>query len=258
MKRIIPSILILQLIGQTTFGMVCTNRVYRDASRDREIPVVKYSTGDVNSPKQLIIISPGYGVDPSEYSYIAENLICSDCLVVSIQHDLPIDAPLPVNGNLYNARNPVWMRGVHNIRFVISKMREQYKTIKTIIVIGHSNGGDISALFAQMFPEEVSQIITMDHRRVPIPRQSSPRFLSIRATQFPADSGVLPEISECHKYGIQIIEIAESKHMDFVDKGSSVEISKVISHLNCFLGRTQRTETSIQRVELTPAGATHM
>lgn len=56
----------------------------------------------------------GYG----EYYFVANMLNELNYTVVSIQHDLPTDPPLPSDGDLYALRMPIWKRGADNILFV--------------------------------------------------------------------------------------------------------------------------------------------
>ena len=92
-----------------------------------------------------MIINPGYGEETTAYSFIAKKFVSECYLVISIGHELPTDEPLAREGNLYKLRLPVWERGVKNIQFVL---KETNNIEKRIILIGHSNGGDISMLYA--------------------------------------------------------------------------------------------------------------
>ena len=87
--------------------------------------------------------------------------------------------------------------------------------------IGHSNGGDIAMLFTQKYPEQVKAAITLDHRRFPIPRIKDLEILSIRADEFTADKGVIPNLDELINYSIKIVTLQNVKHNDLTDMGSN-------------------------------------
>jgi pimeloyl-ACP methyl ester carboxylesterase len=88
-----------------------------------------------------------------------------------------------------------------------------------LTLIGHSNGGDISAWFAKRQPENVAALITLDHRRVPLPKTNAIKVFSIRASDFPADAGVLPSPSEQTQYNSCVLTINNAKHNDIADFG---------------------------------------
>ena len=99
-----------------------------DSIRNRSVPVNIYYKTDADScykPSitQIVIISNGYGIKNTDYSFIAHRLVEFGYFVVSIQHDLPTDEPLARTGNIYELRKPIWERGVDNINFVISWLK---------------------------------------------------------------------------------------------------------------------------------------
>lgn len=77
-----------------------------DKAIDRNVPVVIYQGETIN--KSVVIISHGYGAKNTEYSFIANALAANGYFVVSIQHDLETDKPLPTTGNLFDRRKPLW------------------------------------------------------------------------------------------------------------------------------------------------------
>jgi pimeloyl-ACP methyl ester carboxylesterase len=158
--------------------------------------------------------------------------------VVSVQHQLPTDAPLAMSGDLYALRKPTWERGVTNLRCVPSNLQRNYPHIdpRRTILIGHSNGGDISTLFATLFPTEIAAVITLDHRRMPIPRTRQPRFLSLRADEFPSDPGVLPSPDEAKNLGISVVPLKNAKHIELSDQGSDELKERVCGLISEFLG----------------------
>lgn len=208
---------------------------WHDENRKRSIPVEVLALGksivqtDINT-LPVVIISHGYGVKNVEYSYLASALAAQGYLVASIQHDLEDDVPLAKTGSIYERRRPMWERGTQNIMFVLMTVKAKYPGLnaKKVILIGHSNGGDISMLFAEQHPELVSKVISLDSLRYPFPRNSIP-ILTIRANDTQADPGVLPEKD------VKIINLQEAKHIDMCDRGPDKVKNEVVKHIEKFL-----------------------
>lgn len=101
---------------------------------------------------------------------------------------------------------PNWKRGAENIHFTIQQLKKDFPDLKfdKLIVIGHSNGGDMSTLFAHEHPELLEKLITLDQRRMALPRTLNPKIYTIRSQDYPADGGVLPTEEETKKYIITI------------------------------------------------------
>lgn len=184
-----------------------------DNSRNRKIPVAYYHAAQQKTPvknQPVVILNHGYGKNAPgsylEYSYIAEDLVRMGYFVVSIQHELPTDELLPDTGKPQIVRRPNWERGVENIRFVIHELQQKYPQLnfKRVTLIGHSNGGDMAMLFAHKYPEKVYKIISLDNRRMALPRVKRPKIYTLRSNDHPADEGVLPTEEEKKKYGITV------------------------------------------------------
>ncbi len=197
----------------------------RDASRERQIPISLYFPDGSRHctparPCPVAFVSPGYGLRHTDYSFIANALAASGYLVVAIQHDLPTDPPLSKTGNLFTTRMPAWQRGAANIRFVRSALSSTYSGYDwhRLTLIGHSNGGDISALAVHDSPTLATTLVTLDNRRYPLPRAGSINVLSIRGSDFEADSGILPPTRETGGHTC-IISIPGSRHNDMNDRG---------------------------------------
>ena len=201
-----------------------------DSSRNRKIPVAFYypKTGSKIKNQQIIIFSHGYGQnqggDKLRYSYLTEYLAQKGFYVVSIQHELPTDELLPMEGNFQITRRPNWERGAENILFVLNKMKELKPNLdyKHLTIIGHSNGGDMAVLFAHEHPKLVYKVISMDNRRMPLPRVSKPKIYTLRSNDFPADDGVLPTLDEQKKYGI-VIQQTQINHSSMDDDATITE-----------------------------------
>jgi len=217
-------------LQENSFHVVTDKRTIIDSTRNREIPIVIYKPkqSDEIIEQKFVILSHGYGqnrgVPYLGYSFIAENLAKKGCLVVSIQHESSTDDLLPMVGEMTKVRMPNWEKGVKNIEFTISSLKKGFSNLddKNLILIGHSNGGDMSVLFAEKHPEIVSKVITLDNRRMPFPRVSKPRFYSLRSIDSVADPGVLPNDFEQEIYGI-VIQQTSILHNDMCNSATKSE-----------------------------------
>jgi len=201
-----------------------------DQSRNRKIPVAFYSPKtDQPLPKQKVVIfSHGYGANKGGdyliYSYLTQKLASKGYFTVSIQHELPTDELIPTEGKIQTVRMPFWERGAENILYVLNELKRTRPDLdyKHLTLIGHSNGGDMTALFAGKHPELVYKVITMDNRRMYLPRTSLPRIYSLRSNDYPADEGVLPSPEEQRKYHITV-QPTDINHGHMDNKGSEKE-----------------------------------
>ncbi|HLP53707.1 MAG TPA: class A beta-lactamase, subclass A2 [Fluviicola sp.] len=208
-----------------------------DESRNRAVPLKIYESTSADNQK-VVILSGGYLSTNDKYSFIANKLADEGYLVVSIQHDLEGDAPIAQEGNIYELRMPVWKRGDSTILFVCEQLMSTYpqRRFNELVLIGHSNGGDMSLLFAQNHPDWVTHVITLDHRRMPIPLSSQPKVLSFRAGDTKADTGVLPNAEAQKKYGIQLIDLGpDAKHGDLCDRAGEALKQQILKDMLQFL-----------------------
>ncbi|OXA77761.1 alpha/beta hydrolase [Flavobacterium frigidimaris] len=237
--------LLLSCSGNKKANVQASNTIYDvkldslqlfDKSRNRVIPVALYYP-EINkkiNKQQVIIFSHGYGEnkggDNRIYSYLTENLASKGYFVISIQHELPTDELLAMDGDLKITRRPNWERGVENILFVINEFKKTKPELdfKHLTLIGHSNGGDMTALFATEHPKLVYRIITMDNRRMPLPRVSHPQVYTLRSSNYPADENVLPTEEEKKKYGITV-QPTPIEHRD-MDNDATIEQRKIINN----------------------------
>ncbi|ETZ04930.1 alpha/beta fold hydrolase [Holospora undulata] len=185
-----------------------------DKARDRNVPVVIYQGKKIN--KSVVIISHGYQIKNTEYSFIAQALAAHGYFVLSIQHDLITDVR-PKTGTLWERRKPFWERGAQNILFVINELQkiEPQLDFSKVILIGHSNGGDISMMFATLYPDRLSKIISLDSRRYPFPRNPKLEILRFGASDDEPNEGGVPES------GVQVIYVKGARHINLSDRGSS-------------------------------------
>lgn len=211
-----------------------------DASRDRLIPLELYFPSHQKCVRKstcsVAFISQGCGLRHTDYSFIANALTKSGYLVVAIQHDLPSDPAISKSGDLFANRTPMWQRGAENIRFVREAPSRTYPGCDwpNLVLIGHSNGGDLSALALRESPTLAATLVTLDNRRYPLPRTSSKKILSIRSSDFAADAGVLPAIEEVDTHTC-ITAIAGSRHNDMNDHGPADLTSKINAIILTFL-----------------------
>ncbi|MCF0056278.1 serine aminopeptidase domain-containing protein [Dyadobacter sp. CY356] len=214
-----------------------------DKARNRLVPVMLYSpkTDKKFRNQKLVIFSHGYGEnkggDYQIYSYLTENLASLGYFVASIQHELSTDSLLAMKEPFKVTRKSNWERGVENIHFVLNelKIRFPYVDNRNLILIGHSNGGDMTALFATKYPELVDKIITLDNRRMPLPKTRQPKVYSIRSCDLPADDGVLPTAIDAKKYRIQIVALADTKHSDMDNDANTLQRREINSYLENFV-----------------------
>lgn len=216
------SLVLLNLITTTALA----GNVIYDKKRHRNIPVAitqiqHGQTCSVTQKCPVAFVSAGYGIAHTQYRFLSEMLSEHGYLVVAIGHELPSDPALSVSGDLYQTRSENWQRGSDTVRFLQNELSKKYTqyNFEKLLLIGHSNGGDISAWLSNEGADFVSNLITFDHRRVPLPRNSTVNVLSIRAGDFPADKGVLPAKDELGAQHICIITIKNAKHNDMADHG---------------------------------------
>ena len=204
-----------------------------DTARNRHIPGIIYPGGD-----KLVIIGACYGCEKGMYSFLAKALVAEGYTVVSIEQEQPQDAPLATTGDIYSLRYPAWERGIQNVKFVLAEMQRRQPTLAATkpVLIGHSNGGDIAMLYATLYPDELAAVISLDHRRMPIPRSAKPRLMSLRAKEFEPDAGVMPTPEEQEKYGIRIEMFENTRHIELSDLGSAKIRGRMERLVGEFLG----------------------
>lgn len=218
---------------------VTKSETWQNSLTKREMQVTLYQPRQITH-LEPIIISACYQCGSKEYSFLANPLVDKGFVVIGVQHDLPTDPPIARTGNLYELRMPSWKQGVENVQFIAGELARRFPQLdaQQLILMGHSHGGDVSMLFAQLHPNSVQSVISLDHRRMPIPRISKPRLLSIRADEFEADQGVLPSVAEQNQWGIRIVHYPETKHGDLSDIGSDTlkkrTLQEILSFLNLF------------------------
>ncbi|MBF9222406.1 serine aminopeptidase domain-containing protein [Hymenobacter ruricola] len=223
----------------TADSLLTTRLELYDDARQRAVPVVVYqpATSNPNAPRKVAILSHGYGGSCTGYSFLARCLVAHGYLVASVQHELPTDAPMPTTGVVSVVRRPSWERGVQNIEFARQQLRQRYPHLdfNHLLLAGHSNGGDVSVLYAAHYPDRVERVISLDNRRVPLPRARRPRVLTLRSSDQVADPGVLPTPAEQRRFGTVIVPLAHTIHNDMWDGATEAQKQEMNEAVTQFL-----------------------
>jgi predicted esterase len=230
-------------VKNQAFEVKSDSASWLDSSRNRLIPVAFYSpiVKDKISNQQLVIVSHGYGENKpganKSYSYLTKKLASKGYFVVSIQHELPTDDLLPLTGIPQVVRRSNWERGAENILFVLNELKRIKPELdfNHVNLVGHSNGGDMTVLFAHKYPNLANKIISLDNRRMELPRIFQPKIYSLRSSDQPADEGVLPTVEEQKKFGIKIIKLPNTIHNDMNDSGNKRQKKEINTYILGFL-----------------------
>ena len=202
--------------------------------RDREMQA---EAGMIKLP--VAVLNHGNTVKFTEYSFLANVFAARGYMAVSIQHDLPTDAPMVTKaGELYVGRLPQIQRGVANIRFAVEQMRQLQPNADYdhLTIVGHSMGGDISMYFAKQYPDDVRKVVTLDNLRVPFVTDGRFKILSFRSKDpvFKPDPGVVPDDEICEKTGITVVN-TDFQHNDMRDTGPDDAKQSIQAMLDKFL-----------------------
>jgi predicted peptidase len=215
----------------------------QDEARHRAIPVAIYQplNGSKIKHQKMVIFSHGYGQnkggDNLAYTYLTDFLASKGYFVVSIQHELSTDSLLPMTGIPQIVRRPFWERGADNIMFVINALKKSNPNLdfKQIILVGHSNGGDMTAIFPQKYPNIVAKIITLDNRRMALPKTLRPKVYSLRSNDQVADEGVLPSSEIQNQLGMTIIKLPNTTHNEMDDNANESQRKEIQQFIMTFL-----------------------
>jgi Chlorophyllase enzyme len=211
--------------------------------RDREMQA---EAGMLKLP--VAVFNHGNTVKNTEYSFLANMMAARGYMVISIQHDLPTDAPMVTKvGEIFVGRLTQIQRGVANIKFAVQQMRDVQPNADYdhLTVVGHSMGGDITMYFAKQYPDVVKKIVTLDNLRVPFITAGKFKILSFRSKdpQFKTDPGVIPSADECEKAGITVVNTA-FQHNDMRDTGSEEAKTSIQGMLDKFLDTTDNSDAT--------------
>ncbi|WP_020653217.1 alpha/beta hydrolase [Massilia niastensis] len=199
--------------------------VLLDQARARPVPVALYfPAGAACTPARrcpVALLSPGLGIGHLEYGFLAGRLARQGYLVASIGLDLAGDPTFDPDGDVVRQRAGLARTGAATIRFVhgvLAGTHPGYDWDK-VVLVGHSRGGDSSALLAATDPAGIAAVVTLDNRRAALPRSDRVRVLSLRASDTGAEPGVLPDEEERRRYRACIVDLKEARHDDMFDGG---------------------------------------
>ena len=237
MKKLII-VFVLLLSALSCFSQIEFSTCLFDASRNRVIPLAVYQ------PQKVIIFSHGYDGNKNNksnqtYAYLTRFLSQKGFYVISIQHELADDPLLAMEGNFMETRMPNWERGVANILFTIQEFKKLKPQLNwnDFILIGHSNGGDMTMLFATRYPQLINKAISMDHRRMIMPRTRNPRLYTLRGCDYDADSGVLPTEKEQEQFRMKVVKLDGITHSNMGENGTEEQHNLINQYIYGFLTR---------------------
>jgi pimeloyl-ACP methyl ester carboxylesterase len=187
-------------------------------------------------PCPVAFLSPGYGFSGSDYSFVTNHLNGMGYLVVALQ-DSAGGAKLDLNAPVSKQIQAMARVASQSISTAIVETAARYPQFdwQHLLLVGHSLGGDSSAQFAADNAHRVSGLISLDSRRVALPRSAGIRVLTIRASDTTADPGVLPNEEERSRYGTCVVRIEGSRHYDMQDAGSEQLKARITSAIGTFL-----------------------
>ena len=218
------------------------SEVIVDKIRDRVIPVTisepsNSSTCSEHNKCSVAFINAGYGIAHTDYQFAADIFTAKGYLTIAVAHELKGDPALNRNPPYMATRLENWHRGVVTLKFLVNELSSRYPSydFSQLTLLGHSNGGDISALYAALYPNQVERIITLDHRRMLLPRNKNIRVLTLRGSDFLADHQVLLNADELTQYPVKQVAIENSRHNDMYDGGPKWLVDRMSKELNKFM-----------------------
>jgi len=253
-RRILAATAILAVLATAayfaavTWGISHQTFLLYDSARQRPVEVDIAMRRDVEmradagmTTMPVVIINHGNTVRFNEYSFLSNFFAGKGYLAICIQHDLASDAPLVTKkGEPYVGREPIYKRGMANILFAIHEVakREPHADYKRLILVGHSNGGDIAMYFAEKHPDMVADVITLDNLRVPL--QGAFRILTFRSKdpEFQPDAGVVPQGDS---KDVTVVN-TKYRHTDMSDRGPNGLKLSIEETLSKFLNKGKGSE----------------
>ncbi|MBG9992669.1 alpha/beta hydrolase [Pseudoalteromonas sp. NZS37] len=246
MQKILKKLFILSALALSTSVIGATSYandgVITDQSRDRTIPInITLPSNNAKCTEQVkcpvAFINAGYGISHNEYTFVSNAFNQRGYLTVAVAHELKSDPYLNREQPYLTTRMENWHRGVVTLKFLVNELASKYPAydFTKLALFGHSNGGDISALYGSIYPNEVSTIITLDHRRMLIPRNKSIRVLTLRGSDYPADANVLLNDSELDAFPVTQTLIEKSRHNDMYDGGPKWLVDRMSKEVGAFL-----------------------
>ncbi|TAF96728.1 MAG: hypothetical protein EAZ32_07425 [Cytophagia bacterium] len=93
----------------------------------------------------------------------------------------------------------------------------------------------MTALFPQKYPRVVAKIITLDNRRMALPKSQQVKVYSLRSSDQPADAGVLPTDNDQKKYKMTIVKLPNTIHNHMDDNASDAQRAEINGYVLQFL-----------------------
>ena len=211
-----------------------------DTERARHIPVTITEADSKCTIKKkcpVAFIGAGYGMAHTDYQFAQQAFHQHGYLTVEVAHELKGDPSLNPEPPYMTTRMENWHRGVQTLEFLAVELAKRYPEydFNKLTLFGHSNGGDIAALYAAIYPAKVAKLITLDHRRMLIPRNKNIAVLTLRGSDYPADDNVLLTPQELAIYPVTQIKLKGSRHNDMYDGGPKSLVARMSKELNAFL-----------------------
>jgi len=241
MINALKPLIILGCFTFTTVSFAKSEEIV-DKTRDRAIPVYISEPSNSLSCSEhnkcpVVFINAGYGIAHTDYQFAADIFTAKGYLTIAVAHELKGDPALNRTPPYIATRLENWHRGVVTLKFLVNEISSRYPSydFSQLILFGHSNGGDISALYAALYPNQVERIITLDHRRMLLPRDKNIRVLTLRGSDFLADHQVLLNADELTQYPVKQVPIENSRHNDMFDGGPKWLVDRMSKELNVFM-----------------------
>jgi hypothetical protein len=204
----------------------------------------------------VAVLNHGNTVKFTEYSFLANVFAARGYMVVSIQHDLETDDPMVTKvGEEYVGRRLQYNRGIANIMFALDELKKVQPNAdyRHLVMVGHSNGGDISMYFAERYSHLIKKVVTLDNLRVPFITDGKFKILSFRSKDpvFKPDPGVIPDDDVCAKAGITVVR-TEFQHNELSDRGPD----NVKTHIQAMLDKFLDDESTPDPAQTSKPNAT--
>lgn len=211
-------------------------------------PPAREHACSIARPCPVAILSPGYGMAGSEYGFVTRYLNETGYLVVALR-DSAGGVTLDRNGRISEQVQAMARAASQSIATVADANAPLYRAFdwRRLLLVGHSLGGDSSAQFAADYPGRVAGLISLDSRRVALPRSADIPVLTIRASDTLADPGVLPDEEERGRYGSCVVRIEGARHNDMQDGGSAQLKASILSAIDAFLTPAQHPKYACSR-----------
>ncbi len=190
----------------------------------------------VKAPCPVAVLSPGYGFAGADYAFITRHLNGMGYLVMALR-DSAGGAELDRNAPITPQVQAMARATSTSIAAAVDTSAPRHPRFdwRRLLLVGHSLGGDSAAQFAADHPARVAALISLDSRRVALPRAAGIGVLTIRASDTAADPGVLPDEQERRRYGACVVGIQGARHDDMHDAGSAALKTAILAAIDAFL-----------------------